>query len=395
MKSSRWSPFVFLLLPFTPACSADAQTIDALPACEWCGASEAPANLVSSIRIAPASEPGERLVLSGVVYYNDGRTPAPHVVVYAYQTDASGVYPRQASQPGNGRRHGALRGWLRTDSAGHYRIETIKPGPYPGRPDPMHIHMTVTPPGGVEAWIDEVEFEGDPRLTPAMRARSEGRGGPGIITLRDSGGTLVGKRDIVLDVAAPSPRAASAGRIDTLRIDPIRSVINWKGTKFQGLGSHAGVVRLSGGALYRCTTGICGGHFDINMTTIEVTDIPASDPVPRRRLNDHLHSADFFAVDRYPRARFRLERVGKRSPASPSTFAVLGALTISDSTRQISFDATTRPCGASTCIDAAVAIDRQLWGITYRFDPVRNLLVDDTITLGVHLVVPDVDAASL
>src|SRR4051812_22825989 len=43
-------------------------------------------------RIAPADEPGERLVIHGKVYEADGRTPAAGVVVYAYHTDAKGLY---------------------------------------------------------------------------------------------------------------------------------------------------------------------------------------------------------------------------------------------------------------------------------------------------------------
>src|SRR5690606_14499128 len=83
-----------------------------------------PATLTSTARIAPPEEPGEALVLEGVVRREDG-SPAEGIIVYAYHTDAQGIYPPDATM------HGRLRGWARTDHAGRYRFETIRPGSYP------------------------------------------------------------------------------------------------------------------------------------------------------------------------------------------------------------------------------------------------------------------------
>lgn len=172
---------------------------DPLPDCEWCGASEAPANVSWRTTIAPDDEPGKRLVLRGRVMKPDGVTPAPGVVVYAYHTDAKGVYPKRGDEKGNARRHGYLRGWARTDSAGRYEFRTIRPEPYPGGTNPAHIHMTVKESGKEEYWIDEVHFDDDPILTPGARAGLRGIGGAGIVRVRpgpDGVGEAV--RDIVL-----------------------------------------------------------------------------------------------------------------------------------------------------------------------------------------------------
>ena len=169
-----------------------------LSECEWCGASEAPTNLSATLIIPPTDEPGERLVLDGTVYKPDG-TPAAGVLLYAYHTDAGGVYPKRGNETGNGRRHGYLRGWLRTGIDGRYRIETIKPGSYPTRSEPAHVHMTLQPPGAPERYIDDVVFEGDPILTSEHRARLHQRGGSGIVRLeRDGEGILRARRDIYL-----------------------------------------------------------------------------------------------------------------------------------------------------------------------------------------------------
>src|SRR5512134_1672562 len=78
--------------PFANSCAAQRPALagaTSLPDCEWCGTGEAPAALTSTMRIG-VGEPGERLVITGTIYQNDGRTPAAGVVLYAYHTNAAG-----------------------------------------------------------------------------------------------------------------------------------------------------------------------------------------------------------------------------------------------------------------------------------------------------------------
>ena len=42
--------------------------------------------------LAPSSEPGERLRVEGLVFAPDGKTPVEGAIVYAYQTDTTGLY---------------------------------------------------------------------------------------------------------------------------------------------------------------------------------------------------------------------------------------------------------------------------------------------------------------
>ncbi|HEX2162589.1 MAG TPA: intradiol ring-cleavage dioxygenase [Thermoanaerobaculia bacterium] len=196
-----------LLVPvllLVAGCAAAPGGAAELPACEWCGADEAPDELTSEMVLAGPDEPGERLVVEGTVFQADGVTPAPGVLLYAYHTDATGRYSRRGDETGNGRRHGRLRGWLVTDDRGRYRIDTVRPAGYPGSDEPAHVHVTLRPPGGEEIWIDSIEFADDPRLTAAQRARREGRGGPGIVDpARGEDGVWRATRDVVLPAAAP------------------------------------------------------------------------------------------------------------------------------------------------------------------------------------------------
>jgi protocatechuate 3,4-dioxygenase beta subunit len=144
------------------------------------------------------NEPGPRMVISGIVYMQDGKTPAPGVVLYVYHTDQSGHYTPKPDQKGNSRRHGYIRGWMRTNAKGEYKFYTLKPAAYPNARIPAHIHPILIEPGKNDYYIDEYRFKGDPFLTADEIKKEEGRGGSGIIDLQMKNGVLWGERNIYL-----------------------------------------------------------------------------------------------------------------------------------------------------------------------------------------------------
>jgi protocatechuate 3,4-dioxygenase beta subunit len=160
-----------------------------------------PGSLSSAARIAPSGEPGEPMRIEGVVTGLDGR-PASGVIVYAYHTDASGIYPPAST------RHGRLRGWVRTDEEGRYRFDTIRPGAYPDGENPQHVHMHVIEPGYATYWIDSIVFIDDPLLTEdRRRATDHGRGGSGVVQpARDADDAWHVRRDILLGRGIPGYR---------------------------------------------------------------------------------------------------------------------------------------------------------------------------------------------
>ncbi len=125
----------------------------------------APKDAPSVADVAPASEPGSRLEVSGVVYASDGKTPVASASVYVYQTDARGYY-RPDDAMGN--RDPRLKALLRTDGQGRYSYRTIRPGSYPNSRVPQHIHYEVTA-EGQGTRIFEIVFEDDPFMTAKMR----------------------------------------------------------------------------------------------------------------------------------------------------------------------------------------------------------------------------------
>lgn len=197
---------LFIGLMATTSLTSYAQTlIGACEGCEWMFDGK-PEQLNWSTRIADNAEPGESLVMRGTIYKADGKTPAEGVVLYVYHTNQKGLY---VPGPGQGvsKRHGHLRGWMKTDNLGRYEFRTIRPGAYPDNRAAQHIHPIILEPNGNYYYIDEYLFDDDPLLTAEERRRQEGRGGSGVIRLtKDAKGVWTGRRDIVLGKNIPGYR---------------------------------------------------------------------------------------------------------------------------------------------------------------------------------------------
>jgi protocatechuate 3,4-dioxygenase beta subunit len=172
-----------------------------------------PADIPAELELAHLDPAGEPLTLEGRVLDRAGRA-MPGIVLYVHQTDASGIYPEPATDVGRaGARHGRLRGWVRSDAEGRWRIRTVRPGGYPGTDIPQHVHMQVIEPGCATYYLDDILFKDDPRLTAAQRATLErGTGGPGTLIprgARDSGWHA--RRDVVLGQGVPGYPACGKG----------------------------------------------------------------------------------------------------------------------------------------------------------------------------------------
>jgi len=175
--------------------------------CEGCEAvfeSPVPLDKLSWIDTLPDfNEPGPKMMISGIIYQADGKTPAPNVVLYIYHTDQGGNYTNKFNEKGWAARHGYIRGWMKTNENGQYRFFTLRPASYPNSNALQHIHPTIKEPGKNEYWIDEFIFDDDPFLTPAIRNQHQQRGGDGTIRLRNENGILIGERNIYLGKNIP------------------------------------------------------------------------------------------------------------------------------------------------------------------------------------------------
>lgn len=144
-----------------------------------------------------------KLKLTGTVFQSDGKTPASGVILYVYHTDRTGIYPKKGNETGWGRRHGYLRGWIKTDESGQYAFFTFRPAVYPDGSEPEHIHLTVKEPDKNEYYLDDFMFEDDLILTQQKRALLPNRGGSGIGSPKQENGILTFHRDITLGLHIP------------------------------------------------------------------------------------------------------------------------------------------------------------------------------------------------
>jgi protocatechuate 3,4-dioxygenase beta subunit len=149
-------------------------------------------------------DPGPQIKISGTVYKSDGSTPAGNVILYIYHTNQEGIYPTKGDEKGWAKRHGYIRGWMKTDENGRYTFYTLKPGTYPSRSEPAHIHITVLEPNGKYYWLHSYYFADDPLLQEEDTQLSAVRGGgSSILNLKKENNLLVGYRDIILGKNIP------------------------------------------------------------------------------------------------------------------------------------------------------------------------------------------------
>ncbi len=150
-------------------------------------------------------ETGQKLVVEGTVFKQDGKTKAPGVIIYYWQTDNAGLYSKTKTE---NTIHGHLRGWLKSDENGNYQIYTARPASYPKSTIPAHIHFSIKEPNLNEYYIEDLLFENDPYLTDGERKKLEQRGGSGIVLPINVNQVQYVRRNIILGKNIPQyPKA--------------------------------------------------------------------------------------------------------------------------------------------------------------------------------------------
>lgn len=147
---------------------------------------------------------GMKIKVKGTIYEKDGKTPAKNIILYVYHTNQEGIYKPKENSKGWEKKHGYIRGWVKTDEEGRYSFYTLKPAPYTNRSEPAHIHYTVLEPNGKYYWLGSCRFKGDSLLIEKEINPDSPRGGStGLLHLKKEGDIWVGTRNIVLGKNIP------------------------------------------------------------------------------------------------------------------------------------------------------------------------------------------------
>lgn len=186
------------------------------------------------------------------------------------------------------------------------------------------------------------------------------------------------------DAAAPAPGGDDAtdgdnakGEATTFKIDTEASTVKWEGHMTQDVKSHHGFIDVKSGKVMTKGGKLSGGNIVIDMTTITPTDENYTEESPKSNLVGHLSSGDFFLVEKFPTASFKIKSV-KGNTAT-------GDLTIRDNTHEetIEFSNVSMENGTFTATGNLV-FDRQKYDVKWQRDIVdkaKDFLLADEISL--------------
>ena len=184
---------------------------------------------------------------------------------------------------------------------------------------------------------------------------------------------------LVMSVFLFFSQLSVAQEIVQVPIDIKKSEVKWKGTKMRGLGKHEGIISIKSGYFETKDGEFYGGKIVFDMNSISVTDIPKREPIPRRRLNNHLKSDDFFGVEKYPEAEFLIVKVLKKEKQN---ITIEGELSIRDVKDRITvLLEISRDNSEIRSISSKLKFDRFNWNIGYKGSWADRTLVDKEIEI--------------
>ena len=165
------------------------------------------------------------------------------------------------------------------------------------------------------------------------------------------------------------------------KADTESSVVNWKGSK--PTGEHYGTVKVKSGFFTVENKNIVAGEFEIDMNSIVDLDMPA-DSESNAKLVGHLKSDDFFGVEKYPVALFKVTS----SEMKGNQTLIKGDLKIKEKTHPVSFLSTvTHDANLLTLKTETFKIDRSKWDIKFKsksfFSDLGDQFIDNDMELSV------------
>lgn len=168
-----------------------------------------------------------------------------------------------------------------------------------------------------------------------------------------------------------------------IAIDTNNSTIEWTGKKLTG--EHYGNVSISDGHLLVDGNKLTGGVFEIDMNSITCTDI--TDEKSNKRLVDHLTSEDFFAVSKFPKARFEIT-VAKHD--GKDNYSITGNLTIKGKTNPLTFPVTFIYTDGIATAAGDLVFDRSKYDVKFGsqsfFENLGDKMVYDDVEMKVSIV---------
>lgn len=138
----------------------------------------------------------QKIKVYGIVYKQDGVTPAKDVILYIEQPDVDGDF--ELRQEGE-KKYVHHRAWVKTDENGQYSFYTFVPGNDRRYNQMQQIFPSVKEPSKPVYDIASFLFDEDPLLSKRCRKRINKIGDPTrILKFKKEGQLLVAQKNIVL-----------------------------------------------------------------------------------------------------------------------------------------------------------------------------------------------------
>lgn len=162
------------------------------------------------------------------------------------------------------------------------------------------------------------------------------------------------------------------------KINVETSQIDWVGRKVTG--AHSGTLKFNAGTLVMDGKKLKGGSFEVDMTSITVTDLQPGKG--KEKLEGHLKNDDFFGVDKFATAKLDFKTIADKGD---SNYTVTADLTIKDISHPVTFDIAVTDSRART----SFKVDRTKYDIKYGsgsfFDNLGDRAINDEFELTVVL----------
>nr|WP_314499737.1 YceI family protein [uncultured Chryseobacterium sp.] len=193
--------------------------------------------------------------------------------------------------------------------------------------------------------------------------------------------------------AAGQEQAVAAKQGDVFAVDAAASKVNWKAFHKGGFAPRWGTLAVSSGELSVAENQLTSGEFIIDMKSIKVD--PASVTEKDKKYTDlegHLKNEDFFNVEKFPTADFKITKVedlaaGAQNAVEGANKTVSGNLTLLGKTMNVSFPAKVDVADKSATVKAQFTVNRTDWGIkfgTSEADPSEWMISKD-IEIGIDV----------
>ncbi len=158
-------------------------------------------------------------------------------------------------------------------------------------------------------------------------------------------------------------------------IDVGKSSVKWTGYHLAKSYEHNGNVAVKSGSIEVADGKITGGTFVIDMTSISNSDLEGE---KKTKLENHLKSDDFFAVEKHPEAKLEITKVN----GSKAT----GKITIRGITEAINFDlANVKVTDNMVSASASVKVNRTKHEVSYGWT-IENAMLSNEFLLDVNIV---------